>query len=157
MSFTLKIAGALWSTVSFALYLVVTLILLFYVEATSLYIVKNDSKMGLDFFQWLFDHVTWETVPEVSAMIENSRSLYKKHPWWLKLHVLPQTTALLIGLFQLWAGSKENGKIPWHRRIGQIYIGCITAGVTGGLLLSTHTYGGLVAKLGFLGMVTGKQ
>ncbi len=49
---------------------------------------------------------------------------------------------------QFWSGSRDRHR-TWHRRIGLTYLAGVAVAATGGLIMATVSWGGMITHFGF--------
>jgi uncharacterized membrane protein len=87
--------------------------------------------------------------PGARLLHPQMRAAFERHPVGIGTHVFASALALLLGPLQFWSALRSR-RPHLHRWIGRIYLGVAVAlGGMAGLYMSTHAFGGPVAKLGF--------
>ena len=69
--------------------------------------------------------------------------VYIDYAWVLRTHIGAGMVAILVGPMQFWSGFRDRHRI-WHRRMGLTYLVATGVAASGGLVMATVSWGGMV-------------
>ena len=91
-------------------------------------------------------------LPLGSLVHPDMRATFEAHRLGILTHIFASVLALCLGPFQF-STRLRRSRPALHRWLGRVYLGIgVLVGGVAGLAMSTHAFGGPIARLGFAGL-----